>query len=671
MKIKKTISLILIFAIILSLVQVPFVYATDAVVKYTVTADKTSIQASSTEQTINYTISMSNISVKEPLAISFFVDIPEGLTLNEDSISVTPLKDINGDQPFENAFELNPAQNKYQYTYLSLYEADLENNQVLVKFSCTTDRNLKSGKYEVTLSDITVAGFDADESYKSVVDAGYFNIVPATTNVVVPVTGVSLNTSALSLTSGSTGNLKATVLPTGATNATVTYTSDNEKVATVSDAGVVTAKSVGTATITVKTADGDYTDTCTVTVTCAHKNTTTHEAVKSTCAIAGHEAYVQCDDCGKIISGSNKPLPLAEHTYGNLIEQLDPTHTSTELLAGTKAHYQCSVCGKLFDENKNEVTEEDLIIEAPTHTYGDYVSNEESHWKECGCGNIIERGEHTGGTATCVKRAVCSICGAEYGEVDSSNHINRVVRDVVEATCTEEGYTGDTYCADCDVLIAKGTVAEPLGHTGGTATCVSKAVCERCGEEYGEIDSNNHANTVVKDKIEATCTEEGYTGDTYCEDCDVLIAKGTVAEALGHTGGIATCIAKPICERCGEEYGEIDANNHIHTVVKDAVEATTTSEGYTGDTYCEDCDKLVSKGEVIPVITEENKEEQTQDTTKQNGSTQTSTTSTTPDTSDTSKMAIWVSLLVASGISFGVIAKCRVKESQKAKRMKK
>lgn len=393
---KKTISLVLILAIIVSLLPISFVYATDAVAKFTITADKTSIQSSGEEQTINYTISMSNISVKEPLAISFLVEIPDGLTLNEDSISVTTIKDVQDKLPAANSFELNPRENKYQYIYASENEMTLNSTQTLVTFSCTTDKNIASGDYKVTLSDITVAGFDADESYKSLVDEGYFNITPAITSVIVPVTGVSLNSLELSLAAGSTGTLVATVTPTGATNSNVTYTSSNEDVATVSPTGVVTAKSVGTAEITVKTQDGGYTDKCVVTVTCAHKNTTSYEATPSTCVTAGHEAYEQCDDCGKIISGSNSPLPLADHTYGNLIEQLDPTHTSTELLEGTKAHYQCSVCGKLFDEDKNEVTEEDLIIEAPTHEYGDYVSDDLSHWKECACGNIIEKAEHFG-----------------------------------------------------------------------------------------------------------------------------------------------------------------------------------------------------------------------------------------------------------------------------------
>ena len=88
--------------------------------------------------------------------------------------------------------------------------------------------------------------------------------IGAQTNV--PVTGVSLNTSTLNLIEGGTGTLIATVLPETATNRNVTWSSNAPGVATVNSSGKVTAVSAGTATITVTTADGGFTATCTVTV---------------------------------------------------------------------------------------------------------------------------------------------------------------------------------------------------------------------------------------------------------------------------------------------------------------------------------------------------------------------------------------------------------------------
>jgi LPXTG-motif cell wall-anchored protein len=83
---------------------------------------------------------------------------------------------------------------------------------------------------------------------------------------IVPVTGVSLDKTSLTLTTGKSGTLTATVAPANASNKAVTWASDNTSVATVDQNGKVTAVSAGTATITVTTVDGSKTATCTVTV---------------------------------------------------------------------------------------------------------------------------------------------------------------------------------------------------------------------------------------------------------------------------------------------------------------------------------------------------------------------------------------------------------------------
>ena len=84
--------------------------------------------------------------------------------------------------------------------------------------------------------------------------------------VAVPVTGVAIDKSAMSLTVGSTGKITATISPAKATDKSVTWASSDELVATVDGDGLVTAVGAGTATITVTTNDGGYTATCEVTV---------------------------------------------------------------------------------------------------------------------------------------------------------------------------------------------------------------------------------------------------------------------------------------------------------------------------------------------------------------------------------------------------------------------
>ena len=82
----------------------------------------------------------------------------------------------------------------------------------------------------------------------------------------ISVTGVSLNRSSLTINKGETSNLTATVSPSNATNKDVTWTSNNSDVASVASDGTITANKVGSATITVKTADGGKTATCSITV---------------------------------------------------------------------------------------------------------------------------------------------------------------------------------------------------------------------------------------------------------------------------------------------------------------------------------------------------------------------------------------------------------------------
>lgn len=72
-----------------------------------------------------------------------------------------------------------------------------------------------------------------------------------------------------------------------------------------------------------------------------------------------------------------------------------------------------------------------------------------------------------------------------------------------------------------------------------------------------------------------------------------------------HTGGIATCSKKAICEKCGKEYGDFDTTRHLHTERRGVKEATQEEEGYTGDLYCVDCNTMLEKGKAIdklPVV---------------------------------------------------------------------
>ena len=158
------------------------------------------------------------------------------------------------------------------------------------------------------------------------------------------------------------------------------------------------------------------------------------------------------------------------------------------------------------------------------------------------------------------------------------DHTHTEIRNQREATCKEEGYTGDTYCKDCGEKLAAGTTIEKKPHKVGTpATCVSKAVCSVCSETFGEVDATNHVHTTVKNRKEATCTQTGYAGDTYCTDCDKLLSTGKELAALGHDYK-ATVTKQPTtteegirtytCTRCNSSYTEsiakLPEEKHTH-----------------------------------------------------------------------------------------------------------
>ena len=143
-------------------------------------------------------------------------------------------------------------------------------------------------------------------------------------------------------------------------------------------------------------------------------------------------------------------------------------------------------------------------------------------------------------------------------------HKNTEIINKKDATCSVEGYTGDTYCKDCGEKLDTGTTIEKKPHTAGTtATCISKAVCSVCGENFGEVDATNHVHTTVKNRKEATCTQTGYTGDTYCTDCNKLLETSKELAALGHDYK-ATVTKQPTtteegimtytCSKCGHSY---------------------------------------------------------------------------------------------------------------------
>lgn len=142
----------------------------------------------------------------------------------------------------------------------------------------------------------------------------------------------------------------------------------------------------------------------------------------------------------------------------------------------------------------------------------------------------------------------------------SCEHIESGLVVDVEPTCTENGY-GHTTCSLCNEILRTNILIDAIGHQGGAATCISGPCCTVCGSIYGEPDPNVHTATHIGNHVEATCTENGYSGDVFCSDCQKLLTKGTVIEAQGHLWGNGVITRQPTttafgirtytCQNCG------------------------------------------------------------------------------------------------------------------------
>lgn len=86
------------------------------------------------------------------------------------------------------------------------------------------------------------------------------------------------------------------------------------------------------------------------------------------------------------------------------------------------------------------------------------------------------------------------------------------------------------------------TAAIHTTHTGGTATCLKKAVCDFCGEEYGDLADHTYGDTYKTD------------GKYHWKECEVC---GQETEKEAHKGGTATTTKKAVCDVCGAEYGDL------------------------------------------------------------------------------------------------------------------
>ena len=352
----------------------------------------------------------------------------------------------------------------------------------------------------------------------------------------------------------------------------------------------------------------------------------------ATCENPATTVY-SCKNKGCLYKKYVETAPALGHEWGNAkITQEQScenpeitTYTCTHSLCGRKKQVETKpALGHTWDEGK--VTKEATCSETGVKTYtctrcGGTKNEEIPKTKH-------DYEEHVETPATCTSRGVsyyvCKNCGLTTSkkQTPATGHIHTEVRNKKDATYTDDGYTGDTYCKDCGKKLETGTMIPKLvekEHDYGewvldqAPTCkkygVRHRICKNCGDrEVDVLDKVDHSWELVS-TTPATCIigEIQHYKCSVCGETKDVTLSNPLGEHSWDDGKVtkeATCTEDGektyTCTVCNTTKTKvIPATGHQHKEVRNAKKATCTEDGYTGDTYCTDCNTKLESGTVI------------------------------------------------------------------------
>ena len=348
------------------------------------------------------------------------------------------------------------------------------------------------------------------------------------------------------------------------------------------------------------------------------------DAREANCYIEGKTGEEKCSVCDKVLK-ENEVIPKLEHKYENEvcvncgrienakkgteyssyiteklpIQVVEYTAPETEkiIFECNNTRYWNSI-GYLFDETN--YSDEMLMDELEKYYSGDsdYISFK----------NYLAENEYGGGTgAPAIKYKVQKdkkyylvIVPQEndYGEftvtIDCPHDRTHVENKAIK-TCSEGGYTGDVICDLCGKVVKHGENIEPdsehnyINYKSIEPTCNKYGKrylkCVNCGnekvlenEDYGYADHRY----VLVNSVKATCTTDGYLGDSKCKYCGLENENQPENKVI-------------------KAYHDMDPEEIDSCLINDykSVEATCEKEGYTGDVYCTICHKVIEEGKTI------------------------------------------------------------------------
>ena len=316
--------------------------------------------------------------------------------------------------------------------------------------------------------------------------------------------------------------------------------------------------------------------------------------------------------------------PIHVHAYTQQVQKPEALKTPADCTNNAVYYLSCA-CGEVSTNDADTFTAANTAL---GHDWGAWTQNsdEKTHTRICKRDTSHTETENChGGTATCTAKAVCTVCGGEYGEMAAHSFTTEKAETQYlksAATCTEKAIYYKS-CAVCG-LSSKGTTDEAtftsgniLGHdwgawtsngndthtrvcsrdashtetdncTGGTADCKNRAICETCGGKYGEMNAHDFtAETAAEQylKSAATCTEKA----VYYKSCTVcgLSSEGTADEATFFSGNV---LGHDLPDAWSK-----DENEHWHECKRCHSKEDAGKHEYGDDNICDICgyDKTV------------------------------------------------------------------------------
>lgn len=373
-----------------------------------------------------------------------------------------------------------------------------------------------------------------------------------------------------------------------------------------------------------------------------HQHTEIRNAVAATCTTEGYTGDVYCTDCDSVVT-HGQTVSKTAHTYVYGICQFckDIKESSQEGLKYTVivtedgTHKVSVKANEDTNLSDNIVIPSTITIDGETYTVTEI---EDGAFKGTDIKSIVipDTIEKIGSNAfeNCENLKHIEFKGttAPVFESDSLNGMaeditlvvpddaqgynNQVIIAKVEhiynaqvqhPDCTHRGYTKYSCILCSDEKVSD--YVDALGHSYGNGivtkipTCKDFGTkvykCTKCDNTYEETiakDASNHGNnTEVRNKKDATCTAEGYTGDTYCKDCNTLLHNGTTIPKVSHNytsvvtestcteGGYTTYT----CSECHESYRANETATKGHTPGTPVQENVSGPATFESDMTCD------------------------------------------------------------------------------------